>query len=699
MPGRLLPAYLAALSALAVYSLLRGPIIAFDTDLWYHLSHGRFLFEHGHIPDTSYFSYLTPERQWVDYYWLFQALVYGIYSLTGYWGLLVLRATLYAALLALVAALLRQRPRVPGGAAWAALVFVLFLVQSLARYTLVRPHTVSFVALALFLYLLEARPAKAYLLPLVAVLWVNFHGVTYPVLILVCLAYAAELFLRRRGSGFDRGELRLLLALCASMAAVFATPHGTALLRVPFTSTELASHYVRELARPELAQFFSYSLSTRSLPVATAFNLLGLIAVLCAVGSLARRSARASHLAMLAGGLALLARADRFHLDLALLALPLVAAYGPLLTVRIDQRAVKAVAAGLLLLAPWPALREHFPHHAEAYPLSPRNLPHGIAAFLRHAATGGAVMCPADQGGYLAWELYPRYRISMDMEIPFLFGDEDIYRLAAAYNEPEALRKTLAGDAPGFIVAPLDRPDFRDLIAAHPRYVPVFLDDVATLYADAGRHPRLAARYRLDAVDPFALGDRRFSTLDGEHLDALLGELERIAGIAPGIVSVSQAAAIIHNLRGRPEQALAYAEAVIAADPRVARGYAIKADALRGLGRGEQAVGFYRRALEVPAEEDDRRSIWWSLASCYLELGRDDAAYRALVEASGIFNPLASYADLYNLGVLAARRGDASEARRWLDLAAFKVPPDEVEWKRRIEENLAALAAGGRDQP
>ena len=48
-------------------------------------------FEHllatGEIPDTSYFSFLSPPRTWVDYYWLFQALVYSLYEAAGYGGL------------------------------------------------------------------------------------------------------------------------------------------------------------------------------------------------------------------------------------------------------------------------------------------------------------------------------------------------------------------------------------------------------------------------------------------------------------------------------------------------------------------------------------------------------------------------------------------------------------------------------------
>ena len=86
---------------LGVY-FFRLPVVASDTDLWYHLNGGRYLFDTGSIPHTGFFSFLTPEKQWVDYYWLFQAVIYKIYSLAGYAGIIVFRAVLYLATISLV---------------------------------------------------------------------------------------------------------------------------------------------------------------------------------------------------------------------------------------------------------------------------------------------------------------------------------------------------------------------------------------------------------------------------------------------------------------------------------------------------------------------------------------------------------------------------------------------------------------------
>ena len=41
------------------------------------------------------FSFIEPERVFVNYYWGFQALIAGIYEFGGYYGLLVLRALIF----------------------------------------------------------------------------------------------------------------------------------------------------------------------------------------------------------------------------------------------------------------------------------------------------------------------------------------------------------------------------------------------------------------------------------------------------------------------------------------------------------------------------------------------------------------------------------------------------------------------------
>jgi hypothetical protein len=83
MPRKLYLLFSLFLLAAGFYYLANWPITATDTDLWYHLNGGRYFCETGSVARTSFFSFIEPQRAWVDYYWLFQVLAYQIFSLSG----------------------------------------------------------------------------------------------------------------------------------------------------------------------------------------------------------------------------------------------------------------------------------------------------------------------------------------------------------------------------------------------------------------------------------------------------------------------------------------------------------------------------------------------------------------------------------------------------------------------------------------
>lgn len=59
-PLRGIQVYLILLLALSFYYLIRWPIVALDTDLWYHLNGGRYILENKSLPTTSFFSFISP---------------------------------------------------------------------------------------------------------------------------------------------------------------------------------------------------------------------------------------------------------------------------------------------------------------------------------------------------------------------------------------------------------------------------------------------------------------------------------------------------------------------------------------------------------------------------------------------------------------------------------------------------------------
>lgn len=590
--GRLALWYAAAFSMLAVWSLLRCPILPADTDLWFHLDAGRDLFRQRALPqDTSSFSFLSPPRPWVDYAWAFQALVYAVHALSGYLGLVLFRAAAFGATLWLIFGYLRRGPSASSSSGWMAAVFTLATLVLLPRDLLIRPHLLSYAFMALVLFALEYRPRWLVMLPLVAVAWCNAHGIMYPFLWLMTGAYAAEaLIARMRREPDPVGGL--LLAAGLASAAVFATPHGAALLPLPFHPLGEVSQFIGELQPVGL-------LSPVGLNLPTVFRAYVLLAGAAAVASLVRRRARSSHLVLFAAGVLLLAKGNRFMAECVLLSLPVLAA-NPL-SVRLPGRRwaapVGALAVGILLLLPVHLLSGLF-RTMPRFPVAGETLPEGIVAFLNRADLGGRVLHPVDAGGYLRWALSPRYSIFMDMQVPHPFTEDDFRLGRNVFQSPQLFAWVVSRYDPTAVIAPIGLASFKNTIGTFPDFVPVFFDDTAVLYLNRRHHPELASRAALTDVDPYQLvsqeADRILSAYEHERL---MQRLAAVLLVHPRCGIAHYLAAKVYETDRAYDRMIPHAQAMMRDFPASPGGYQVMEDALRGLQAAEEAMRYRRLAM------------------------------------------------------------------------------------------------------
>lgn len=153
-------------------------IISFDD--WWHLKTGEWIWQHKAVPYVDPFSYTFQGAEWIDYEWLFQAVVYPIYFVSGFGGLIILKIIIVLVAFFILFLACRE---LDGGKKWFSII-ILFIALLIAREGfLVRPQIFSLLFLSLYLYLLAlhrgsritARQLILFLLP-VHILWVNVHG-------------------------------------------------------------------------------------------------------------------------------------------------------------------------------------------------------------------------------------------------------------------------------------------------------------------------------------------------------------------------------------------------------------------------------------------------------------------------------------------------------------------------------------------
>lgn len=676
----------------------KWPIVALDFDLWYHLTGGAYIAKHLRLPDGPFFSYLSSDS-WVDYYWLFQVLVHGLYQLGGYVALSLMRGGVFLATVWLVYRYLRTAQDQEGHGAFV-LTLGLTCAYALAlepRDLLLRPHGFTYLYIVFLHYVLNHRQRWAWWLPPLTVVWANLHGVEYPVILLLLGAYLAEYFAARLLGRPDADRLRAVRwPVILSLYAILATPAGFSLLSKPFGSPPFHELTVIELGPQPLRKFLGFFLYPDGRLVDSATNLLVLAAVGGAVWLAAARRLRLGRIVLLAGGLVLLPMMRRFTFEFMLLTLPILGDAAVLLVERarrpVGARLAAAVACGLVAVTLWATAA--FFGNRPAYPVDMARLPVGVCDFLLREGPGGRILNVPNPGGYLQWRLYPKYRIGMDMET-MLFSTANLYASTAGFGDATVLGRMLDRYDPAFLLVNADDRNFKKVVAAFPRFVPVFFDDMLMLYADAEKHPDLARRYRLEALDSANWQTEDFEAMDAGRRGKIQAECRRLLDIYPEGLTANTIMAKIHLATGDTAQAAVIADMLLRRYPDRYLGYAIKGLAAFKEERYEEALALYEQALTrtMPLEAP---VVLRNIYATYVRLKDFGRAYATLLSVASPMRPETSAKDLYDLALAAVASGHTREGGALLELARLKTPESDGARQREIADMEALVAADGK---
>jgi len=690
------------LSLIAMFFLLliayfiTWPIEMTDTDLWYHLSGGRYFWQNGTIARDAFFSYIAPPKSWYNYYWLFQAIVYEIFQGTDYYGLIVLRCLLYF-LTALFICL--SFIRWHGNRTELLLGLFLFVACTfviLQREMAVRPHLFSYFLIVVFLYILEFKRDKIWLLPLLGILWSNVHGIEYPVMFLIVFAYLAEIYWRQfrkkpARDGVGKKEKWLLISV---FYTIFITPGVVELVQTPFSvSFQNAAYqhlYIAELIPIPFRNFFIFAPVSIQGLIASLQNLIVILAVAFMLISLWKRKMRISHAILFCGAILLLAKHVRFACEFTLLSIPLLR-QGVQLIAEKDRLPRKVVNLALpVVVVLIPLLVFHYTlGNRPAYPFSPSNLPNGIVRFLNQHAPGGKILNEANTGGYLPWALGPKFKIYMDMQMT-IFSDTDFAAASNAFFDANAFKAFIQKYDPSFISISLNRPFFKKIVANYPQFVPIFFDQAELLYVNKSHHRDLAERYALKAIDPFLYSEVIYADESAEKLSEISSEASRMLAQDPGNYRAHHILSSISIVRRQYDKALYHAEAIIKLYPEQSHGYALKGDAFFWMERYEEAATLYKKALDM-GRTAKAENVYWNLYASYNNLKEYKKAYGVLSKYVNPFSPNTDYKEISELGISAATVGRVREAVTFLKIAKLKLPPTDTNYAKKIEENIMML--------
>ena len=257
--------------------------ISMDTDTWWHLRAGQWITENLQIPRVDPFSYTRGGASWEYPGWLVEVPMLWIYQAWGPGGLNIMTAVLVTLAFWFVWKTMN------GGEYLKAFVLILAATAS-GVYWAARPYLVTFLLMAIFLWILETyRRQKegfsvriVWLLPVLMVVWVNSHGGFVVGIILWGIFWISELtllfwstFIQRKSSFIvTHIGTPLLWSGILMGAAICVNPYGPEMLLYPIKTISIGvlREYIQEWQTP---QFHSLSVQPFAWLVLLTFGFVG----------------------------------------------------------------------------------------------------------------------------------------------------------------------------------------------------------------------------------------------------------------------------------------------------------------------------------------------------------------------------------------------------------------------------------------
>jgi hypothetical protein len=446
-----------------------------DPDVWWHLRTGQLIVQNRAIFHTDPYSFTRFGQPWVDHEWLSQILMFSLYRLAGWGGLIVGFGAVIAA--ALLVAFLRcpGRPYVAGlitlGGAFAS-----------APSWGVRPQMLTLLLASVLLLILERsdeHPKLLWWTPALMLLWVNLHagyalGIALMALFLVGDALDVTLGFKEIPATRFRA---LALAIMVGIAVVPLNPYGAAMYAYPLETlrSRAMQSYIGEWFSPNFHQ-------PRYLPTLALF--LGTVAI----AALSPRRLRPREALLLSVTMYAALGSVRHIPIYVLVAIPVLSAmalpwlqecgvakwFGSKPT---SMTPAKTVVNAVLLASLLVFLVVRVRYVTRRQPeTEAKELPATAVSFIAAQRPPAPILNHYNWGGYFIWRLYPEYRVYIDGRAD-VYGDAFMDDLATTYYlKGDSWRSPFEKWGIRTVVLPPDAPLVTALRA---------LPDWETIYADS----------------------------------------------------------------------------------------------------------------------------------------------------------------------------------------------------------------------
>jgi hypothetical protein len=498
------------LAFISMFMVLLATLQLTDFDYFWHLKTGEYIVTHGALPNGDVFSFTHQGQPWVLHEWLFEIVLYGMFTWLGPLGVKLLTVTLAMSALGITYALLRRLAVSPS----IALVLLLAAFIPFSPGISPRPQLVTCVFFASFLYVLLSYKyfqTTRYLLalPLLMVVWVNAHGGYVVGLALAGLFVASEWanywILRERDGGQKQRLLRLTHMAVVTALASAINPGFLEHWLYPFQVMGMeATRSIQEWQSLDfhdwagrgylmlvLAFFISYTYTIRK----PDFTELIVPAVLMVAGFVVIRHVPLAALTLISFIAIALSRGSAVGLSAFWHRTGLALFYERWVGSGKQLGNGEYVLNWLLLLAIAIGLSIFYPiFHANDEDKANASLPVKAAEFVANAGLTGHMFNSYHFGGYLIYRLYPAQKVFIDGRAD-MYGDAFINDYQEIIDVASGWEKTFDKYQIDYVIIGHDGPLWQ-LLQARGDFRLVYDDKHnSVLVRNAPRYAAIIAKY------------------------------------------------------------------------------------------------------------------------------------------------------------------------------------------------------------
>lgn len=223
-----------------------------EFDYFWHIKAGEYMVNKNMILTKDVFSWFMKEKSWISHEWLFEVLLYRLKlifpSLHVFVYVLVSGLTL--GLILFFSNKKGYLKNIPFSLLWIIFPIIFF------SFFVARPHMISNIFLAITIWTLkdlfyDENSKKLYVLPIISILWANFHGGSSSliylliVVFLICGLFKFNLSKIEADRIGKKQIIKYILVMFLCIVCLCINPHGVKMLYYPYTN--MADGFMQEL--------------------------------------------------------------------------------------------------------------------------------------------------------------------------------------------------------------------------------------------------------------------------------------------------------------------------------------------------------------------------------------------------------------------------------------------------------------------